>query len=288
MSVVLITGTSTGIGLATALHFGRLGHEVYAGVRNPATATELTQALQKERLPVRPVTLDVDDAASVARGVGEVLAGAGRIDVLVNNAGIGGGGPIEDVPVDWAKTLFETNYFGVIRMLQAVLPGMRERRSGAIVNVSSIGGRVSIAGHGHYCAVKHALEAASEALAQEVYAFGIRVAIVEPGVVITPIFTKARRFNDPASPYAVHVRRLLLFYQMQMKTPSQPADVAAVIHEAVTAKTPSLRYLVGKDAELLAAGRRRLSDEEYVTIGRAMPDEQYVREMRERFGFEWA
>ncbi len=287
MSVVLITGSSSGIGLATALHFARLGHDVQAGVRSPATATELTQAIEAERLPIRVVTLDVDDAASVTRTVDEVLARSGRIDVLVNNAGIGGGGPIGDVPVDWARTLFETNYFGTIRMIQAALPGMRERRSGAIVNVSSIAGRVAIAGHGHYSAVKHALEAASEALAQEVVAFGIRVAIVEPGVVITPIFTKARRFADPASPYAVHVRRLLLFYQMQMKTPSQPADVARVIHEAATTEAPKLRYLVGEDARRLDAGRRRLTDEEFVATGDEMTDEQYLELMRRRYGFEW-
>ena len=287
MSVVLVTGSSSGIGLATALHFARLGHDVHAGVRDLATATELTAAVQAERLPIRPVRLDVDDAASVTAAVDEVLRGSGRVDVLVNNAGIGGGGPIADVPVGWAKTLFETNYFGAIRMIQAVLPGMRERRSGAIVNVSSIAGRVAIAGHGHYSAVKHALEAVSEALAQEVVAFGIRVAIVEPGVVLTPIFTKARRFNDPASPYAVHVRRLLLFYQMQMKTPSQPADVARVIHEAVTADAPRLRHLVGEDARRLDAGRRRMTDEEFVATGREMADEQYLDLMRQRYGFEW-
>jgi NAD(P)-dependent dehydrogenase (short-subunit alcohol dehydrogenase family) len=287
MSVVLVTGSSSGIGLATALHFARLGHDVHAGVRNPATATELHRAIDAENLPVRPVILDVDDTASVTRAVSEVLGRSGHIDVLVNNAGIGGGGPIADVPVDWAKTLFETNYFGAIRMIQAVLPGMRERRSGAIVNVSSIAGRVAIAGHGHYSAVKHALEAASEALAQEVVAFGIRVAIVEPGVVITPIFTKAKRFADPASPFAVHVRRLLLFYQMQMKMASQPDDVARVIHEAVTADQPKLRYLVGEDARRLAAGRQRLSDEEYVTTGREMPDEEYLELMRQRYGFPW-
>jgi NAD(P)-dependent dehydrogenase (short-subunit alcohol dehydrogenase family) len=287
MAVVLITGCSSGIGLATALHFARLGHDVHAGVRKPAAATELSTAIAAEKLPIRPVALDVDDAASVTAAVSEVLAHAGRIDVLVNNAGIGGGGAIEDVPVDWAKTLFETNYFGVIRTIQAVLPGMREQRSGAIVNVSSIGGLVSIAGHGHYCAVKHALEAASEALAQEVIAFGIRVAIVEPGVVVTPIFSKARRFADPASPYAVHVRRLLLFSQMQMKTPSQPADVARVIHDAVMTSEPKLRYLVGEDARLIAAGRQRLSDEEYVTIGREMSDDAYLQLMRQRYGFEW-
>src|SRR5437773_9910674 len=287
MSVALITGTSTGIGLATALHFARAGHDVYAGVRNLATATELTKAIEREPLGVTPVVIDVDDGASVRRGVGEVLAKAGRVDVLVNNAGIGGGGPLEDVPVDWAHTLFETNYFGAIRMIQAVLPGMRVRRSGAIVNVTSIAGRVAIAGHGHYSAVKHALEAASEALAQEVLAFGIRVAVVEPGVVVTPIFSKARRFADPASPYRVHVHRLLLFYQMQMKMPSQPSDVAAVIYEAVTTPEPKLRWLVGEDARRLTAGRQRLSDEEYVATGRPMADEEYLDLMRRRYGFVW-
>ena len=287
MSVVLVTGSSSGIGLATALHFGRLGDEVYAGVRNLSTATELAAAIEAEKLAIRPITLDVDDPASVTRTVGEVLARSGRVDVLVNNAGIGGGGPIEDVPVDWVKSLFETNYLGAIRMIQAILPGMRARRSGAIVNVSSIAGRLAIAVHGHYSAVKHALEAVSEALAQEVHAFGIRVALVEPGVVVTPIFTKAKRFADPGSPYAVHVHRLLLFYQMQMKTPSQPADVARVIHEAVTAKEPRLRYLVGDDAERLVAGRQRLTDEEYVATGRLMPDAEYLDLMRQRYGFQW-
>jgi NAD(P)-dependent dehydrogenase (short-subunit alcohol dehydrogenase family) len=287
MPVVLVTGSSSGIGLATALHFARQGWDVYAGLRNLAGATELEQAIEAEVLPIRPVAIDVDDGVSVTRGVGEVLARAGRIDVLVNNAGIGGGGPIEDVPVDWAKGLFETNYFGTIRMIQAVLPGMRERRDGVVVNVSSIAGRLAIAGHGHYSAVKHALEAASEVLAQEVQAFGIRVVVIEPGVVVTPIFTKAKRFADPASPYAVHVHRLLLFYQMQMKAPSQPLDVARVIHEAVTAKEPQLRYLVGDDARRLVAGRRRLTDEEYVATGRPMSDAEYLDLMRHRYGFQW-
>ena len=287
MPVALITGTSTGIGLATALHFGRQGHDVWAGVRNPAAATDLRAAIDKERLPVRIVALDVDDEGSVQRGVGEVLDKSGRVDVLVNNAGIGGGGPIEDVPLDFAQSMFQTNYFGVMRMIQAVLPSMRRRRTGAIVNISSIAGRVAIAGHGHYSAVKHALEAATEALAQEVQGFGIRVAIVEPGVVVTPIFQKAKRFNDPNSPYAEHVRRLLLFYQMQMKVASQPADAARVIFEAATTKTPRLRWLVGEDARRLDAGRRRITDEEHIAGARPMPDAQYVAEMKARFGFDW-
>jgi NAD(P)-dependent dehydrogenase (short-subunit alcohol dehydrogenase family) len=287
MAVTLITGTSSGIGLATAVHFAREGHEVWAGVRNPTGATELREAIERNRLTMRILALDVDDAASVQRAVAEVLDTSGRIDVLVNNAGIGGGGPIEDVPVDWAQGLFQTNYFGVVRVVQAVLPGMRQRGAGAIVNVSSIAGRLAIAGHGHYSAVKHALEALSEALAQEVQRFGIRVAIVEPGVVVTPIFSKARRFADPASPYFDHVRRLLLLYQKQMPRAAQPADAAAVIYEAATTKQPRLRWLVGDDAKLLVAGRQRMSDEEYVAGGRAMSEEQYLDEMRTRFGFDW-
>jgi len=287
MPVALITGTSSGIGLATAVHFAQHGYDVWAGVRSFERAGELRETIERNRLSIHPVSLNVDDPSSVGRAVGEVSQKAGAVDVLVNNAGIGGGGPIEDVPVDFAKGLFETNYFGVIRMLKAVLPGMRQRRSGAIVNVSSIAGRVSIAGHGHYCAVKHALEAASEALAQEVQGFGIRVAIVEPGVVVTPIFTKAIRFADPASPYIEHVRRLLLFYQLQMKMASQAADVARAIHEAVTTTEPRLRWLVGEDAKRLEAGRRRLTDEEHVAGARPMTDAEYVEQMKQRFGFDW-
>ena len=287
MPVALITGTSTGIGLATALHFGRQGHDVWAGVRQPAAATDLRAAIDAERLPVRVVALDVDDPGSVQRGVAEVLDKSGRVDILVNNAGIGGGGPIEDVPVDWVKTLFETNYFGVLRVTQAVLPGMRERRAGAIVNVSSVAGRLAVAGHGHYSAVKHALEAMSEALAQEVQRFGIRVAIVEPGVVVTPIFSKAKRWADPASPYFDHVRRLLLLYQKQMPHAAQPADAARVIYEAATTSSPRLRWLVGEDAKLLVAGRQRQTDEEYVAGGRAMSEEEFLNEARRSYGFTW-
>jgi NAD(P)-dependent dehydrogenase (short-subunit alcohol dehydrogenase family) len=164
---------------------------------------------------------------------------------------------------------------------------MRQRRSGAIVNVSSIAGRLAVAGHGHYSAVKHALEALSEALAQEVQRFGIRVAIVEPGVVVTPIFSKARRFADPASPYFDHVRRLLLLYQKQMPHAAQPADAAQVIYEAATTTQPRLRWLVGEDARLLVAGRQRMSDEEYVAGGRAMSEEEWLAEMQKRYGFTW-
>jgi len=285
MSVVLITGSSTGIGLATALHFARRGHDVHAGIRNAGTAGELLATIDREKLTIRPVTLDVDDTASVERAVREVLSRSQRIDVLVNNAGIGGGGPIEEAPLEFAKAMFETHYFGAIRMIQAVLPGMRGQRSGAIINVSSVWGRMGVAGHGHYCAAKHALEAASESLAQEVVSFGIRVAIIEPGVVATPIFSKAKRYTTPDSPYAMHVRRLLLMYQ-QVKTPSQPVDVARIIEEAVTTPIPKLRYVAGVDAARVITGRQRVSDEDYVATGREMSEEAFVALTRARYGFE--
>jgi NAD(P)-dependent dehydrogenase (short-subunit alcohol dehydrogenase family) len=164
---------------------------------------------------------------------------------------------------------------------------MRERRAGAIVNVSSVAGRLAVAGHGHYSAVKHALEAMSEVLAQEVQRFGIRVSIVEPGVVVTPIFSKAKRWADPASPYFDHVRRLLLLYQKQMPHAAQPADAAQVIYEAATTSSPRLRWLVGEDAKLLVAGRQRQTDEEYVAGGRAMSEEEFLNEARRRYGFTW-
>ncbi len=292
MSVILITGSSSGIGLATALHFARQGHEVYASLRNPEAAPELTQVIAGEKLPVTLVKLDVNDEASVRRGVAEVHRQAGHIDVLVNNAGVAGSGAIEAVSIEAAQKTFETNYFGAIRMVQAVLPTMRERRNGTIVMVTSIAGRLAIAGHGQYAASKHALEAASEILAQEVRAFNIRVAIIEPGVVLTPIFTKGRRaaeFQPPnpiADHYAVHLRRLHTFFQTQLQNPTMPEEVAEAIEYAVTTDQPRLRYLVGEDARAILAGYQQTTDEEWVENGRPMTDDEYYDLMHERYGVD--
>src|SRR5205823_2532492 len=150
----LITGCSSGIGLATAVHFARRGHQVYAGVRNPDHAVELREAIQAHCLSATPVTLDVDDDDSAAWCVRTVLEQGHPLDVLVDNAGIGGGGPIEETPLPVVRQIFETNFFGALRMIRAVLPAMRERRRGTIVNVSSAAGRVAIAAHGPYAASK--------------------------------------------------------------------------------------------------------------------------------------
>src|SRR5260370_39451567 len=191
MTIALVTGSSSGIGLATAVMLARGGHTVIATMRNLDGAGELRKIVAAEKLPVTVTALNVDDDASVSEAVGKALAENGRIDVLVNNAGVGGGGSVEELPMAVFRQVMETNFFGALRCIKAVVPGMRERRHGCIVNVSSIAGRMALAPAAAYAASKFALEALSECLAQEMKAFNVRVAIIEPGVIATPIFGKA-------------------------------------------------------------------------------------------------
>ena len=285
MPTALITGTSTGIGLETAIAFARKGYRVFAGLRSPARAPLLQKAIG-EGLPIVMVQLDVDDDDSVDHAVTGVLQHAGAIDVLVNNAGIGKSGAIELLSIAASKAMFETNYFGPIRMMRAVLPGMRARRSGAIVNVTSLCGRVSIPLHGHYTASKYALEAASEALAGEMRPFGVRVAIIEPGVILTPIFTKGDSTIDPSTPYLTAVNRLGRFFAAQLVDPTMPGCVADTIIEAVETDAPRLRYPVGEDARALMAGRGRISDETWIELNAEPDEERFVARALEAFGMD--
>lgn len=266
MKHVLITGSSTGIGFATAIHLARADYRVYAGLRSPKKPEQLQAAIDSG-LPIQMVELDVNHDASVTNAVDAVRSKAGVIDALINNAGISGGGPLEFVPIETAKQVFETNYFGAIRMIRAVLPQMRERQSGAIVNITSLAGRLASAGSGHYAASKFALEAASECLAIEVRPYGIRVAIIEPGVIATPIFTKAQPIDLDGNPYATPLRRMMKFFEAQLSQPTRPEAVAAVVQEALESDSPKLRYTVGRDAELLLKMRRQTSDEEWIGSG---------------------
>ncbi|MEZ5367068.1 MAG: SDR family oxidoreductase [Bryobacterales bacterium] len=281
MKVVLITGSSTGIGLETALHLADSGYRVFASARNP----EASEGLQQAAGRVETVKLDVNDDASVNRAVAETLERAGRIDVLINNAGVGGGGPVEVTPLEKAKGTFETNYFGAIRMIQAVVPGMRERRSGVVVNVTSIAGRVVLAAHSHYAASKFALEALSESLAQELAPYGVRVAIIEPGVVLTPIFSKGgSKELDPDLPSMAAVRRLWALFAAQLKEPTLPIACAETIRRAIESEEHKLRYPVGRDAAVFVAGRARVSDEEWVTASAIEDDDAFFDRMHEIFG----
>lgn len=276
MPIALVTGTSTGIGLQTALHLARHGFEVKAALRNPARGVLLEEAAANESLPVEIVSMDVTVDASVTDCIGGILEREGALDVLVNNAGLSGAAPLEDVPLDEHRQMFEANYFGAIRTIQAVLPAMRERGTGTIVNVSSVTGRVAVPNQVPYTASKHAIEAASEALAAEVAAHGIRIAIIEPGVFATNIWensAEATRY-DRDSPYQHIMRRNGKMYASLLRQAGDPAEVARVIHRAIVAETPKLRWVVGDDAHAMIAGRGAVSDEDFLTLGAELTDEE--------------
>ena len=286
MPAVLVTGTSTGIGLATALRFARAGYRTWATMRDLARAGPLREARESEGLDLELLRLDVTDQPSIDEAVARALPGG--LDALVNNAGWAGGAPLEIVPEEQHRAMFDANYFGAIRMVQAVLPHMRERRSGTIVNLTSVAGRFAMPNQVPYTASKWALEGASEALAHEVRRFGVRVKIVEPGVIMTSIFenAKAQTVFDRSSPYVDLMRRNGKFYSAGHRANQPPEIVADAILDAVESDSDRLRYVVGADAESLLRGRQAMRDEEWVAMGGDLSDDEYNAEFRARFGLE--
>ena len=281
MGIAFVTGTSTGIGMAAAVSLARAGHTVYAGMRNPQREGELHATATQENLPIRIVKHDVDADSSTRDAIGHVLAGAGRIDVLVNNAGIGTMGSVEETTLSDFRSTMETNFFGALRCMQAVLPGMRRQGGGCIVNVTSVAGRVAIAPQGPYCSSKWALEALSECVAQEVKNFGIRVAIVEPGIIATSIFGKMK--PDLAGTNYPHKRRLSELFRASLEKPVSPFVVGERIRDIVDSGTWTLRYPVGPDASGFLQWRASLTDEQWVAWG-AMTDDEWVAYVRGTFG----
>ncbi|MBW2725722.1 MAG: SDR family oxidoreductase [Deltaproteobacteria bacterium] len=285
MTISLVTGTSTGIGLATAVRLAQDGHSVYASMRDPEKAGPLRAAAEQAGVALEVVALDVVDDRSVRDAVGAILEREGRIDNLVNNAGIDEGDCLEETPLETFHAVMETNFHGAIRCIQAVLPGMRARRSGCIVNVSSLTGRVPSSGASAYCASKAALESASECLAAEVSSFDVRVALIEPGLVLTPIFAK-RRLPSADSPYADLYRRNLALFPKLIESGSTAEDTAEVIARAIRTETPQLRYLVGWDAKTIVDHRARMTDEEFVAMGRCDSDEDFYTTFEKHFGID--
>jgi len=281
MSRVLITGANSGIGRAAAVHFARAGHEVVAAMRSPEKADKLLALASDAGTEVEVVALDVTDEASVRQG----LEQAGRVDVLVNNAGIGWNATVEDIDVDAAKLVFETNYWGVIRCTQQVLPQMRERGAGTIVNVSSIAGRIAAIAQPVYSSSKWALEGLSENLAQEVAPFGIRVVIVEPGVTRTAILPKNIDHPDPTA-YEAAYRRMLQFYAKGIEANVSADAVAETILKAVDDPEPRLRYRCAWGGDELCDGRERMSDEEWVALGRYSDDDAYYDAFQRLLGLD--
>jgi len=283
MSTVLVTGSSKGIGLATALAFGRAGHKVAAGMRNPAGAPELATIAARESLPITAYAMDVDTDASVAAAMSKIVKELGTIDVLVNNAGIERMGSVEELPLADFRAVMETNYFGVIRCIQAVLPSMRARKSGCIINVASVAGHVAVAPMASYTASKFALESLSECLAQEVKPYGVRVAIVEPGIIDTAMSRHIGVSLEP-SPYPQQSRVASLF-QTVLRQPTPPSIVGDKILEVATNGTWQLRHLVGPDAAFFVGWRKGMSDEEWVTVG-ALGDEAWYERIQADFGMD--
>lgn len=266
MPVTVITGTTTGIGRSTAIHLARHGHRVVATMRDVSRAQGLRRRAAEEGLDVEILPLDVDDDVSVVRAFARIHEVHGRVDVLVNNAGVSDIGTVEDATLARWKAVFETNLFGVVRCCQAVLPGMRERRSGKIVNVSSVAGRMASVGQAAYSASKFALEGFSELLANEVAPFDIGVCIVEPGVTVTPIFSKHTK-APPGSAYGQVYERMFALYASLLEKASRPEAIAEVIFEAITSEAPRLRWPAGDDAQALLAARMAMSDDQWLQLG---------------------
>jgi NAD(P)-dependent dehydrogenase (short-subunit alcohol dehydrogenase family) len=286
MKNVLITGTSTGIGQTTALHLARTGYRVFAGMRNPESGGQLlTDTASRESLALKVVRLDVDDAQSCIDAVNYVVRSGEFVDILINNAGIGGSGAVEEVPETELRQIFETNFFGPMRLIQLVLPAMRERESGCIINITSISGLVVFAPMMSYTASKFALEAATETLALEVKPYNIRVSLIEPGVVLTPIFTKAAE-PDLDSPYSQAHERLARYFEKRLESPSLPEDAAVMIQHAIETDKPVLRYLLGNDAKKVKKGRLDVSDEDFLELGQDMPLDQYSIKFKDIFNLD--
>lgn len=271
MATVLVTGTSTGIGNATALHLARAGYDVFATMRRPDKHPDLRQAAEKESLNLHVLQQDVTDPASNQSVVDEVTALGGQIDILVNNAGKGGASSLEEIPMEELRDVFETNFFGAIDLTQKVVPQMRERRSGCIVNVTSVAGRVSVSPQIAYSSSKVALESISEMLAQELWQYNVRVATIEPGIVITPILEQFTPPEHP-TPYIQQFERMGLFFQSGINMGTMPDVVAKAIQQAIETDTPKLRNLVGADVEGIMKLRNTFSDDEWVAfVGEAAP-----------------
>jgi NAD(P)-dependent dehydrogenase (short-subunit alcohol dehydrogenase family) len=261
---VLITGCSTGIGRATAERLARNGHRVYATARRVQTIADLADA------GCRLLSLDVCDEVSMRAAVETVEREEGAVGVLVNNAGYSQSGAIESLPLERIRRQFETNVFGLIRLTQLALPGMRRQRWGRIVNLSSMGGKLTFPGGGVYHATKHAVEALSDALRFEVAGFGIGVVVVEPGLIRTNFGEAAVASMDAAlggdSPYAAFNAAVAKATAEVYRTgplamfAGGPETVAEVIERAITAKRPKTRYTVTASATLLLTQRRLLSD----------------------------
>ncbi|HEY0520530.1 MAG TPA: SDR family oxidoreductase [Ilumatobacteraceae bacterium] len=289
MTISVVTGANSGIGRATAIHLAEQGHVVYGTVRSVDKAGKLQSMASDAGVEVNLVELDVADDESVRAGFGHVLDETnGVVDVLVNNAGVGGNAVAEECPPSTYLDIMNVNLCGAVRCLQQVLPGMRTRRRGAIVNITSIAGRIAALAQSPYVASKWAFEGLSEGLAQELAPFGIRVAIIEPGVTKSAIFAKNIDAPNQSGAYDAHYRRMLQFYATGYPRATDPFEVGRLIHHAITTDTPQLRYAVSWAGPEFIEAREAMSDEDWVALGEYTDDAQYYTAFKSAFGLDIA
>ena len=265
--VAIVTGSSSGIGYATSLLLARKGFYTYASARNIDKSASLGSIANTERLPLKLIQLDVTDDSSIKAALEKIVLEKGRIDVLVNNAGYGLFGAFEDLTLDEIKAQFETNFFGVIRVTQHVLPTMRiQGGGGVIVNVSSINGRVAFPVISAYVSTKFATEGLSESIAYELGPFGIKVILIEPGAIGSNFMKGSvlpKRALDPQSPYSELVKKVSAKISSDHENATQPEEVAKAIVDAISTESPEFRYVVGNDAVSLSEARKNMSFSEF-------------------------
>ena len=267
--VAVVTGSSSGIGYETSLALAREGFLTYATMRNLEKGSGIKSVSDKENLPLKLMQLDVTDDASVSKAVQSIVSASGRIDVIVNNAGYGLVGAFEDLSLDEIKQQYETNFFGVVRVTQAVIPVMRKQKSGKIINISSGAGRFGYPGGSAYVSTKFAMEGLSESLSYELDPFGIKVILVEPGVIRTNFgngMVVAKKSQDPASAYLSMTRKMNDVLGQLMQNGSPPSLVANLVLQAAKSDTPNLRYLAGKDVEQWVDQKKKMSDKEFFNM----------------------
>ncbi len=264
--VALVTGSSSGIGHEIALVLARNGYFTFATMRDLQKKSKLESIKDEESLPLEFVQLDVTNEESVRIAVQTIQDDKDRIDVLVNNAGYGLTGALEDLSIDEIKTQFETNFYGLIRTTQAVLPIMRKQRSGIIVNISSGAGRFGYPMGSAYVSTKFAIEGLSESLSFEVEPFGIKVILIEPGMIRTNFSSAsvlAKKSLDPNSPYVPIMKNMEKGIKQLLENASSSQLVANITFEAISSDKSRLRYLVGKDVEQWIEAKKKMTDEEF-------------------------
>ena len=264
--VALITGCSSGLGYETALMLARNGFHTFATMRNTKKSNSLEEIIKKERLDLNIRELDVNDDTSIEKTINCIKSEANRIDVLINNAGYGLVGFFEDLTLDEIRNQFETNFFGVLNITKKIIPIMRFQKSGTIINVSSGAGQVGFPGISAYVSTKFAIEGFSESLMYELFPYGIKVVIIEPGVIKTNFFRNcivSEHSMKKSSPYSRSLDKFQRNVELMQEHATSPIDVAKVIMQVLGNNEPKQRYIVGNDVAMILEAKKSLSDIEF-------------------------